>query len=186
MHSPSSILPGEEGLKALFKKSRSCFRTLTSRRSLLSSSRSSEVSPSRSPWSISACLSQRRLSDSSVIPSSLATWRKDFSEERKSRTASSRNSGGYGAPLIGMWITSSWIPIPLLQLSTNPTQFRDRRDAGVMLEGEAHPYPGHLIARHAPFRDAKRRGHGWLARQADIGWSNSIGWYLCASLFWPL
>ena len=28
-----------------------------------------------------------------------------------------------------------------------------------------------------PTRDAKRRGHGWLAAQADIGWSNSIGWY---------
>jgi hypothetical protein len=26
-------------------------------------------------------------------------------------------------------------------------------------------------------RDAKRRRHGWLAGQADIGWSNSIGWY---------
>jgi len=28
-----------------------------------------------------------------------------------------------------------------------------------------------------PIRDAKRRGYGWLAGQADIGWSNSIGWY---------
>ena len=28
-----------------------------------------------------------------------------------------------------------------------------------------------------PIRDCKRRGHGWLAGQADIGWSNSIGWY---------
>ncbi len=26
-------------------------------------------------------------------------------------------------------------------------------------------------------RDAKRRGEGWLAGQADIGWSNRIGWY---------
>jgi hypothetical protein len=26
-------------------------------------------------------------------------------------------------------------------------------------------------------RDAKRRGRGWLAGQADIGWSNRIGWY---------
>ncbi len=26
-------------------------------------------------------------------------------------------------------------------------------------------------------RDAKRRGTGWLARQADIGWSNRIGWF---------
>ena len=26
-------------------------------------------------------------------------------------------------------------------------------------------------------RDAKRRGLGWLADQADIGWSNRVGWY---------
>jgi hypothetical protein len=36
-----------------------------------------------------------------------------------------------------------------------------------------------------PTRDAKRRGTGWLAVQADIGWSTRIGWYeglhlLCA------
>jgi hypothetical protein len=28
-----------------------------------------------------------------------------------------------------------------------------------------------------PVRDAKRRGEGWLAGYADIGWSNSLGWY---------
>jgi hypothetical protein len=28
-----------------------------------------------------------------------------------------------------------------------------------------------------PTRDAKRRGTGWLAGQADIGWSNRLGWY---------
>jgi hypothetical protein len=28
-----------------------------------------------------------------------------------------------------------------------------------------------------PIRDCKRRGHGWLAGDADIGWSNSIGRY---------
>ena len=28
-----------------------------------------------------------------------------------------------------------------------------------------------------PTRDAKRRGTGWLGGQADIGWSNRIGWY---------
>jgi hypothetical protein len=26
-------------------------------------------------------------------------------------------------------------------------------------------------------RDSKRRGDGWLAGQADIGWSNRLGWY---------
>src|SRR5829696_3926424 len=28
-----------------------------------------------------------------------------------------------------------------------------------------------------PTRDCKRRGHGWMAGQVDIGWSNSLGWY---------
>lgn len=28
-----------------------------------------------------------------------------------------------------------------------------------------------------PTRNAKRRGHGWLAGDADIGWSNRLGWY---------
>ena len=28
-----------------------------------------------------------------------------------------------------------------------------------------------------PVRNAKRRGEGWLAGYADIGWSNSVGWY---------
>jgi hypothetical protein len=28
-----------------------------------------------------------------------------------------------------------------------------------------------------PTRDAKRRGVGWLAGQADSGWSNRLGWY---------
>src|SRR5215204_3237619 len=28
-----------------------------------------------------------------------------------------------------------------------------------------------------PVRDVKRRGEGWLAGYADIGWSNSLGWY---------
>ncbi|MGH3147704.1 MAG: transposase [Rubrobacter sp.] len=36
-----------------------------------------------------------------------------------------------------------------------------------------------------PVRNAKRRGAGWLAGYADIGWSNGLGWYegfrlLCA------
>jgi hypothetical protein len=28
-----------------------------------------------------------------------------------------------------------------------------------------------------PVRDSKRRGDGWLAGYADIGWSNRLGWY---------
>ena len=49
-------------------------------------------------------------------------------------------------------------------------------ELGVMLECEARPYQA-LDSSAMPVRDAKRRGHGWLAGQADIGWSNSIGWY---------
>ncbi len=33
-------------------------------------------------------------------------------------------------------------------------------------------------------RDAKRRGAGWLAGQADIGWSNRIGWQASFGLCW--
>jgi Transposase DDE domain len=34
-----------------------------------------------------------------------------------------------------------------------------------------------LASTAAVIHDAKRRGAGWLAGQADIGWSNRIGWY---------
>ena len=47
---------------------------------------------------------------------------------------------------------------------------------GMMLEDKAHAYQA-LDSSAMPIRDAKRRGHGWLAGEADIGWSNSIGWY---------
>jgi hypothetical protein len=43
--------------------------------------------------------------------------------------------------------------------------------------------PGQLG--HACFRDAKRRGGGWLAGYADIGWSNRLGWYEGFRLLWP-
>ncbi|HYQ83904.1 MAG TPA: transposase, partial [Rubrobacter sp.] len=45
-----------------------------------------------------------------------------------------------------------------------------------MMEPQRCPYQA-LDSSAMPTRDAKRRGHGWLAGQADIGWSNSIGWY---------
>ena len=34
-----------------------------------------------------------------------------------------------------------------------------------------------LDASAMPVRNAKRRGEGWLAGHADIGWSNTLGWY---------
>jgi len=45
-----------------------------------------------------------------------------------------------------------------------------------VLEVEEYPYQA-LDSSAMPVRDAKRRGAGWLAGYADIGWSNSLGWY---------
>ena len=47
--------------------------------------------------------------------------------------------------------------------------------AGVLEVGES-PYEA-LDSSAMPVRDAKRRGAGWLAGYADIGWSNGLGWY---------
>jgi hypothetical protein len=68
------------------------------------------------------------------------------------------------------------------------TQFnrlmREHRDAitafGLYLvermDAQRCPYEA-LDSTAAVTRDAKRRGLGWLAGQADIGWSNRLGWY---------
>jgi hypothetical protein len=53
-----------------------------------------------------------------------------------------------------------------------------------VLETRECPYEA-LDSSAMPVRDAKRRGAGWLAGYADIGWSNTLGWYegfrlLCA------
>ncbi len=45
-----------------------------------------------------------------------------------------------------------------------------------LLEVQGRPYEA-LDSSAMPTRDCKRRGHGWLAGRADIGWSNSLGWY---------
>jgi hypothetical protein len=45
-----------------------------------------------------------------------------------------------------------------------------------LLQGRGSPYEA-LDSTGVPTRDAKRRGAGWLAGQADIGWSNRLGWY---------
>lgn len=42
---------------------------------------------------------------------------------------------------------------------------------GHIVEGDQVPYQA-LDASAMPVRDAKRRGNGWLAGYADIGWSN--------------
>jgi hypothetical protein len=49
--------------------------------------------------------------------------------------------------------------------------------AGLLTDArEKRPYQA-LDSSAMPIRDCKRRGHGWLAGYADIGWSNSLGWY---------
>src|SRR5215210_898884 len=80
---------------AFFKISRSSSSTFTWRRSRRSSSRSSLLSPSRSPASISACLHQIR-SDSYETPSSPAISRTARPLETTNATASRRNASGYG------------------------------------------------------------------------------------------
>lgn len=46
----------------------------------------------------------------------------------------------------------------------------------VLLQDQANLYEA-LDSTGVRTRDAKRRGAGWLAGQADIGWSNRLGWY---------
>ena len=48
--------------------------------------------------------------------------------------------------------------------------------ANLLTEDQKCPYQT-LDSSAMPVRDAKRRGAGWLAGYADIGWSNSLGWY---------
>ena len=45
-----------------------------------------------------------------------------------------------------------------------------------VMKAQRCPYQA-LDSSAMPVRDAKRRGEGWLAGYADIGWSNSLGWY---------
>lgn len=45
-----------------------------------------------------------------------------------------------------------------------------------VMKAQRHPYQA-LDSSAMPVRDAKRRGEGWLAGSADIGWSNRLGWY---------
>jgi len=49
-------------------------------------------------------------------------------------------------------------------------------DLVALLQTRKCPYEA-LDSSAMPVRDAKRRGAGWLAGYADIGWSNSLGWY---------
>src|SRR5215203_45726 len=45
-----------------------------------------------------------------------------------------------------------------------------------VMKANRSPYEA-LDSSAMPIRDAKRRGEGWLAGRAEIGWSNSLGWY---------
>jgi hypothetical protein len=46
-----------------------------------------------------------------------------------------------------------------------------------VMEDPKMPIYQALASSAMPVWDAKRRGEGWLAGRADIGWSNSLGWY---------
>ena len=46
--------------------------------------------------------------------------------------------------------------------------------AALLMQGRKCPYEA-LDSSAMPVRDAKRRGTGWLAGYAKIGWSNSLG-----------
>lgn len=46
----------------------------------------------------------------------------------------------------------------------------------MLMEAQECPYEA-LDSMAVPTRDAKRRGAGWLAGLANIGWSNRLGWY---------
>jgi hypothetical protein len=48
--------------------------------------------------------------------------------------------------------------------------------AALLETQEECPYEA-LDSSAMPIRDAKRRGAGWLAGYADVGWSNSLRWY---------
>jgi hypothetical protein len=48
--------------------------------------------------------------------------------------------------------------------------------AALLVQTRKCPYEA-LDSSAMPVRDAKRRGTGWLAGYADIGWSKSLGWY---------
>jgi Transposase DDE domain len=45
-----------------------------------------------------------------------------------------------------------------------------------VLDARRAPYEA-LDSSAMPTRDCKRRGHGWLVGRANVGWSNSLGWY---------
>jgi hypothetical protein len=69
-------------------------------------------------------------------------------------------------------------------------QLRDQRDRITafslyvvqLMQAQDCPYEV-IDSTAAVTRDAKRRGAGWLAGQADIGWSNRVGWYEGFHLF---
>lgn len=67
---------------------------------------------------MSACAIQLR-SVWSAIPRSRASYAIEISPERARRTASERNSGGYGACGAGMWTPFLGTGIPNARLSTN-------------------------------------------------------------------
>lgn len=98
-------LPSEEG-GGFFRIARSSRRIRFSRRSRFSSSRSAVVHPGRCPASMSAWRTHFRRRASETPRLAAICW-SFFPLSRTRRTASARNSGGYGGLVAGMGITLS-------------------------------------------------------------------------------
>ena len=111
------------------------------------------------------------LSESEVITLAIfARW---------SRFASERDFYRYATG----HLTDAFPPLPersqfnrLLRSCTELIEGFSLHLASLLTDVRECPYQA-LDSSAMPIRDCKRRGHGWLAGRADIGWSNSIGWY---------
>jgi hypothetical protein len=68
------------------------------------------------------------------------------------------------------------LPLPLSpqEVTCQPLAFVVHLVA--VFDARRSPYEA-LDSSAMPTRDCKRRGHGWLVGRANVGWSNSLGWY---------
>lgn len=115
---------------------------------------------------------QASLSESEVVTLVIfARWRR-FASERDFYRLRRRSAAGC-------------LPNSAQPLSVQPTgalQCRSHRvssfaPGATLLDARKCSYEA-LDSSAMPTRDAKRRGgHGWMAGSADIGWSNSLGWW---------
>jgi hypothetical protein len=112
------------------------------------------------------------LSDSEVVVLAIfARWSRFASERDFYRYAQSRLRGAFPTlPDRSQFnrLVRSYVGL-IEEVALHLASMLDPRGATAAYEA--------LDASAMPVRDAKRRGGGWLAGYADIGWSNSLGWY---------